>query len=150
MAALVILTKVIASNAVAVRARCTSAETVFLDLVRAECRSGCIEVSSFVRFDAIGEKLVPCVYLDDDDAVVAVVAAVRGRSATLNAVAPDELGSTPVCSSCLILDFMSSNSSQTVEGAVVEIADSALSARADGIGRSWSNEPCLAVKGEEW
>ena len=59
----------------------------------------------------------------DPDIVVAAVVAVRGLSAELIAAADDE-GSLPVSSSLRILDFRSSNSSQTVEGAVVEIVDS--------------------------
>jgi hypothetical protein len=59
----------------------------------------------------------------DDDMVVAAVVAVFGLSEVVIAAA-DDGGSLPVNSSFLILDFKSSNSSHTVEGAVVEMVDS--------------------------
>ena len=61
--------------------------------------------------------------LGELDSVVAAVVAVRGRSVDVIAAAEDG-GSFPVNSSFRILDFRSSNSSQTVEGAVVEMVDS--------------------------
>lgn len=60
----------------------------------------------------------------DDDNEVAVVAAVRGRSPVVECIASREGGSFPVNSSFRIRDFISSRSSQTVEGAVVEMVDS--------------------------
>lgn len=63
--------------------------------------------------------------LGDPDRVVTVVVAVAGRSSDiLETAAPDVDGSFPVNSSRLIRDLRSSNSSQTVEGAVVEAVDS--------------------------
>ena len=62
-------------------------------------------------------------FFGDDERVVAAVVAVRGRSAEDIAAAEDD-GSLPVSSSFRIRDFRSSNSSQTVEGAVVDIVDS--------------------------
>lgn len=58
------------------------------------------------------------------DIVVAVVVAVGGRSPLGRIDCPDVGGSRPVSSSFLIRDFKSSSSSQTVEGAVVEIVPS--------------------------
>ena len=61
----------------------------------------------------------------DVEIVVVVVVAVRGRSLDpFNIAAPEEGGNFPVSSSFRILDFKSSSSSQTVEGAVVETVDS--------------------------
>lgn len=69
--------------------------------------------------------------LDADDAVVIVVA-VRGRSPVSAAGSPYCCGLLPPLSSILrILDFSSSSSSQTVDGAVVETTESAGSAYAE-------------------
>jgi hypothetical protein len=59
----------------------------------------------------------------EDDVVVAAVVAVFGRSDVVMAAA-DDGGSFPVNSSFRIRDFRSSNSSHTVDGAVVEMVDS--------------------------
>lgn len=59
----------------------------------------------------------------EDDIVVAAVVAVFGLSDVVIAAAEDG-GSLPVSSSFRILDLRSSSSSQTVEGAVVEMVDS--------------------------
>lgn len=60
-----------------------------------------------------------------------MVAAVRGLScAAPDMAAWDEGGNLPVSSSLRIRDFKSSNSSQTVEGAVVDSVDSVPSTRA--------------------
>lgn len=57
--------------------------------------------------------------------MVTVVVAVRGLSPEiLDIAAADEGGSFPVSSNLRILDFKSSNSSQTVDGAVVDKVDS--------------------------
>ena len=56
--------------------------------------------------------------------VVAAVVAVRGLSVAVDTAAPEEEGILPVNSSFRILDFKSSSSSQTVDGAVVETEDS--------------------------
>ena len=72
--------------------------------------------------------LRPC--FGDDDRVVTVVVAVRGRSPdTLDIAAADEEGSFPVSSNFRILDFKSSSSSHTVDGAVVDNVDSVPSSR---------------------
>lgn len=69
--------------------------------------------------------------LGDDDMVVIVVVAVRGLSAeTVEMAAWEDVGSFPVSSSFRIRDFRSSNSSQTVDGAVVDNVDSVPSCRA--------------------
>lgn len=66
-----------------------------------------------------------CFCFGDEDNVVAVVAAVRGRSPeTLDMAAADDEGILPVNSSFLIRDLRSSSSSHTVDGAVVDKVDS--------------------------
>ena len=66
----------------------------------------------------------------DDDIVVMVVVAVGGRSFNAFDIAAfDEFGSAPVSSSLRSLDFSSSSSSQTVDGAVVDTVDSVPAAR---------------------
>ena len=81
------------------------------------------------------------VYFGEDDIVVAFVVAVRGRSpATVDIAAADDAGSLPVSSSFLIRDFKSSSSSQTVDGAAVEIVDSVV-LRGMDLGRSTSSLP---------
>lgn len=86
--------------------------------------------------EAGGEVLFPRPCFGDEDIVVTVVVAVRGRSPEADEIAaPDDCGNLPVNSSLRILDFRSSSSSQTVDGAVVETVDSVPSARAlSGIG----------------
>lgn len=62
--------------------------------------------------------------------MVTVVVAVRGRSAEAEEIAScEEGGSLPVNSNLRIRDFRSSNSSHTVEGAVVDNVDSVPSCR---------------------
>lgn len=60
---------------------------------------------------------------DEDIVVVAAVVAVFGRS-DVDIAAAEDGGSFPVSSNFRIRDFKSSSSSQTVEGAVVEMVDS--------------------------
>lgn len=67
--------------------------------------------------------VVTLVCLGEADMVVAAVVAVLGLSAD-DIAAAEDCGSFPVSSSLRILDFKSSNSSQTVEGAAVETDDS--------------------------
>jgi hypothetical protein len=63
--------------------------------------------------------------LGEADTVVAFVVAVLGRSSDdLDMPPPDGDGTLPVRSSRWILDFKSSSSSQTVDGAAVEEDDS--------------------------
>lgn len=80
--------------------------------------------------DLSGDRLPRRTPFGDDDIVVAVVVAVCGLSTTLFAIvafvtaAPDDEGSFPVSSSLRILVLRSSNSSQTVDGAVRDAVDS--------------------------
>lgn len=63
--------------------------------------------------------------MGEPDIVVTVVVAVAGLSSDiLETAAPEVDGNFPVSSSLLIRDFISSNSSHTVEGAVVDAVDS--------------------------
>lgn len=63
--------------------------------------------------------------LGDDEAVVAVVVAVGGRSSVnLDTAAPEVGGSLPVSSRRWMRDLRSSSSSHTVEGAVFDVVDS--------------------------
>lgn len=68
----------------------------------------------------------------DDEMVVTVVVAVRGRSAdVLDMPEAFDGGNLPVSSSFRIRDLRSSSSSQTVDGAVVDNVDSVPSSRDD-------------------
>lgn len=70
-------------------------------------------------------ELAFCLCFGDEDTVVTVVVAVRGRSPAIeDMAAADEEGSFPVNSSFRIRDFRSSSSSQMVDGAVVDMVDS--------------------------
>ena len=129
---LVIFASVRASEAVASRAWNTSGATCALALARALFRIGCAEASSRPKLDVPGEMLAPRARFGDEDIVVTVVVAVRGLSMDEVIALLDELGITPVISSLLIRDLISSSSSQTVEGAVVETEDSVPSAPTAG------------------
>ena len=65
-------------------------------------------------------------FFGEDDKAVAWVEPVLGRSLEVVMAAADEEGILPVSSNFFILDFKSSSSSHTVDGAVVEIVDSVL------------------------
>ncbi len=140
-----IAAKVSASIAVASRTRYMLVPSKGFDLAKAECRSGCIlSTPRPLTVDASGETVLSRLCFGDDDTVVTVVVAVRGRSPkTLAIAAPEDGGIFPVSSSLRILDFMSSSSSHTVEGAVVDTVDSVPSAW--GV---WSAEFCSTI-GEE-
>jgi hypothetical protein len=85
----------------------------------------------------MGDMLLPRPRLGDDDMVVTVVVAVGGLSFEARDIAaPDVAGSFPVNSSLCIRDLRSSNSSQTVDGAVVDTVDSVPSAARGGSGVS--------------
>jgi hypothetical protein len=85
--------------------------------------------------------LFPRPRFGDVDIVVTVVVAVGGRSFEAREIAaPDVAGSFPVNSSLCILDLRSSNSSQTVDGAVVDTVDSVPSAA-----RSVSGVSCTSA-----
>ena len=80
--------------------------------------------------ESIGDMLLLRPLLGEDDIVVTVVVAVAGRSLEARDIAaPEVAGSLPVNSSLCILDLRSSNSSHTVDGAVVDTVDSVPSAR---------------------
>ena len=75
--------------------------------------------------EASGEIFSTWRRLGDEDMVVMVVVAVGGRSfRAFDMAAFDDFGKIPVSSSFRSLDFRSSSSSQTVDGAVVETVDS--------------------------
>ena len=93
-----------------------------LVLISAEFRTGCGDWSLNDWF--VGEVFCPKVRFGDEDIVVTVVVAVRGRSMAVETAAFEEAGILPVSSSLRILDFKSSSSSQTVDGAVVDTDDS--------------------------
>jgi hypothetical protein len=102
------------------------AATNGLLLVRAFWSSRWEEASSKVVIEVPGDvPPVPYPRFGEDDTVVVVVVAVRGLSAEVGEMV-DFVGAAtlPPNSSFLILDFKSSNSSQTVDGAVVETLDS--------------------------
>ena len=132
-ALLVIEAKVIASDAVASRARNASALTISLHLARAEYRRG--RTLGFVGpliVEASGELLPTWPCLGDGDIVVMVVVAVAGRSPRmLDIAALDVEGIFPLSSSFLILEFRSSSCSRIIDGALVDIVDSVPSARED-------------------
>lgn len=63
-------------------------------------------------------------FFGEEDIVVAVVFAVCGLSSDIRDTAAADVGGIfPVSSRRCIRDFMSSNSSQTVDGAVVDVVD---------------------------
>jgi hypothetical protein len=95
--------------------------------------------------------LAPRPPLGDVDIVVAVVVAVGGLSPVAReTAAPDVAGGLPVNSSFRILDLRSSNSSQTVDGAVVDVVPSSvLSAAAMGGSGVFSGSATLPTSGEE-
>ena len=113
-----ILAKLKASDVVASSARYISGVVVALALDSAELRSGWGVPSS--KSFVVGESLVTPLIFGEEDIVVADVAAVRG----LSILPLLDGGIFPVPSSFRILSLRSSSSSQTVDGAVVETADS--------------------------
>src|SRR5271163_3498385 len=83
-----------------------------------------------------GGEVLALACFGDADIVVAFVVAVRGLSPVAEDIAAaDEEGNFPVNSSFLMRDFRSSSSSQTVDGAVVDMVDSVVS-RTGYFGRS--------------
>jgi hypothetical protein len=122
-----ILVKVNASAAAASSALYTSEPTAGLALAKADCNRVCMElaVGAADVVSSVTLVLRICLCFGDEDSVVAVVVAVRGRSPeTLDIAAADDPGNLPVNSSFLIRDLRSSSSSQTVDGAVVDKVDS--------------------------
>jgi hypothetical protein len=94
--------------------------------------------------------LAPRLRFGDVDMVVAVVVAVGGLSPLAwETAAPEVAGSLPVNSSFRILDFKSSNSSQTVDGAVVDVVPSSVLSAALGNSATLTGSAVLATMGEE-
>lgn len=115
-----------ASDAAASKDRNTLGFITDFALASAEWRSGCIlVVLGFLIVEASGELCSAFLRFGDDDILVMVVVAVCGRSfRTPDMAALEDLGSIPVSSSLRSRDFKLSNSSQTVDGAVVDTVDS--------------------------
>lgn len=118
---------VVASVAVASKVLYTSLLSTVLALASADCKRGWTGLTGAVSDSADGPLSLRR-WLGDEDRVVAVVAAVRGRSPpefdTEDIAACDDGGSLPVSSSLRIRDLRSSSSSQTVDGALVDKVDS--------------------------
>lgn len=98
-------------------------KTVF-DLLSAECKSGCVVADEGDSFEC-SEASFCSLCRGEDEIVVTVVVPVRGLSPE-EPEKPDipfDGGNFPVNSSRFILDFKSSNSSQTVDAADVETTD---------------------------
>ena len=97
-----------------------------------------------------GDVLFPPPCFGDEDIVVTVVVAVRGRSLDVEiTAAPDDCGNFPTSSSLRNRDFMSSSSSQNVDCAVVEAVDSVPSARGVSGVEPRSMSVLRFVRGEE-
>lgn len=144
-----------ASVIVASREVYTSPLKTSLALANADCRIGCTGLCSV----SAAETLVLRRRLGEEDRVVMAVFAVRGLSLVgVYIAAEDEGGSFPVTSSFLIRSLRSSNSSQTVDGAVVDNVDSVPSGRDRSVsarGRPVTSEPdgcrlLLIVESPEW
>lgn len=115
-----------ASVIVASREVYTSPLKTTLALASADCRIGCTGLCSVSAVESL--TLRRC--FGGEDKVVVAVFAVRGLSLVgVYIAAEDDGGSFPVISSFLIRSLRSSNSSQTVDGAVVDKVDSVPSAR---------------------
>jgi hypothetical protein len=110
----------VAADSIAVK---TSGLTNSFVLLRAERSSGCASRGTTpLLFPSACAGLVPDPRFGEAETVVALVVAVRGRSS--DDLDTDVDGILPVSSSRWILDFKSSSSSQTVDGAAVEDEDS--------------------------
>jgi hypothetical protein len=113
-----------ASAAAASRALYTSGFNSGFDFARAELKSGWVS-PGIGRADSVGDKLLLRARFGEDDRVVTVVVAVGGRSLDAREIAaPDVAGNLPVSSSRCMRDLRSSNSSHTVDAAVVDTVDS--------------------------
>ena len=113
-----------------------------LAFANAEWRRGCkLGKFEFLIVDASGETLPTRRRLGEVEMVVIVVVAVGGRSPLIVDIAAlDDFGNSPVSSSLRSLDFKSSSSSQTVDGAVVDTVDSVPSTSAGIVPRT-DSEP---------
>lgn len=138
-----------ASDAAFSRALYRSGVKTVFDFARAACNKGWASPAWAAASSTI-DVLAPRPLLGDVDIVVAVVVAVGGLSPVAReTAAPEVAGGLPVNSSFRILDFRSSNSSHTVDGAVVDVVPSSvLSATAAGSGVI-SGSAILPTSGEE-
>ena len=140
-----------ASDAAFSRALYKSGVNTVFDFARAACNNGWASPAwaASLLLSTI-DWLAPRPLLGDVDIVVAVVVAVGGLSPVAReTAAPEVAGGLPVNSSFRILDFRSSNSSQTVDGAVVDtVPSSVLSTTAAGSGVI-SGSAILPTSGEE-
>lgn len=127
------LFRVNASVTVTSNAWKTSVLTADLAFARAECSRVWIGFAFAEPPSSVSDVLLDFrVTLGDDEMVVTVVVAVRGRSAdVLEMPEAFDGGNLPVSSSFRMRDLRSSSSSQTVDGAVVESVDSVPSSRED-------------------
>lgn len=129
-----------ASFAAVSSARYTSGLRIVLILPSAECKFECasrpcdeVELPASVCWPAAD-------FLGETDMVVTVVVAVGGLSSEdLISAAAEVGGSFPVNSRRWIRDFRSSSSSQTVDGALVDVVDSVPSAKLPASGSSSSS-----------
>jgi hypothetical protein len=123
-----------ASEAVASKVLKISGFNRGLDFAKAACKSGWTSavgasVAEIGSTGSTGDILFPRPRFGEEDIVVTVVVAVAGRSLDARDIAAPEVGGNfPVNSSLCMRDFRSSNSSQTVDGAVVDTVDSVPSA----------------------
>ncbi len=134
-----------ASEAAASNALYISELRTGLVFANAALRRGCASAGGgSVETRSSCDILLPRPLLGEEDKVVTVVVAVGGRSfEARDMAAPAVGGILPVNSSLCILDFKSSNSSHTVDGAVVETDDSVPSAA-----RGVSGASCISVERE--
>jgi hypothetical protein len=120
--------RVMASAAADSMALNTSGLSRFFVLLRADRSRGCASrgnIAVLLLWPSACDEPGPEPRLGEADTVVAFVVAVRGRSSDdLDTFPPDVGGILPVRSSRWILDFSSSSSSQTVDGAAVDEEDS--------------------------
>lgn len=103
----------------------TSELTTPFVLESADRSNGCVSrVNDALLLASTGGAPAPEPRFGDADMVVALVVAVGGRSSDVLDVVMADAAILPVSSSRWIRDFKSSNSSQTVDGAAVELDDS--------------------------
>jgi hypothetical protein len=132
-----------ASEVAASNALYTSGLSIGFVFVNAACRRACVSVWDVSPTTGSScDMLSTRVRFGEDEMVVTVVVAVGGRSFEARDIAaPEVAGNFPVNSSLCIRDLRSSNSSQTVDGAVVDTDDSVPSAA-----RGVSGVSCISVE----
>lgn len=137
-----------ASFAVFSNASYTSRFKSDFDFANATLRLGC--ASLIVRLERCDTALLPRALLGEDELVVTVVVAVLGLSfEEFNTAAPDVAGIFPITSSLLIRCLISSNSSQMVDCAVVDVVDSVSSVFSRGSSASLPGSIAFEVSGDE-